>query len=308
MRDHLKQVLRKIWGEELFRERSRLFRRGSRAVRYFVDLSLGTVRGFSANAGNINQWLLYNSGKSQNPPIFIVGCGHSGTSLLLSILGVHSRIYAIPEETCLAFDYDADQPRSRTATELFLWTLDSQAIHAGKMRWVEKTPKHICAIGTLLRLRPEARIIIIIRDGRDVALSLLQRHGNLRQGIDRWVNDNRAGEAFWKHPNVYKVLYEDLIGNFEATIRKLVHFLGEDYEEQLAHYYETPKFYYSKKIEKPSDEFADNHNAYRNWQINQPLIDSRGKWKKFSEEDKQLIKDVAGDMLIEYGYATDKNW
>jgi hypothetical protein len=84
--------------------------------------------------------------------------------------------------------------------------------------------------------------------------------------------------------------------------------LGEDYEEQLAHYHETPKFYYSKTIEKPSSESAGDHTAYRNWQINQPLMDCRGRWKEFSEEDKQIVKDVAGDMLIEYGYARDKNW
>jgi hypothetical protein len=28
-------------------------------------------------------------------PVFIVGCGHSGTSLLLAVLGTHSKLYAI---------------------------------------------------------------------------------------------------------------------------------------------------------------------------------------------------------------------
>jgi hypothetical protein len=277
-------------------------------MRYSIKLFLETIWSFLTNVWNLPHWLLYNSRKSENPPIFIVGCGHSGTSLLLSILGAHSRIYAVPTETYFAVDFATDKPRLRKDTELFLWNLDAGAIRAGKMRWMEKTPKHIYTIPTLLSLRPKARIIIIIRDGRDVATSLLKRHNNLRKGIDRWVNDNRAGESFWNHPNVYKIRYEDLIENFETTMRGIVHFLGEDYEEQLAHYYETPKFYYSKKIEKPPAEGEDHHDTYRNWQINQPVFDGRGKWKKLGEEEKQLIKDIAGDMLIEYGYAEDKSW
>ena len=44
-----------------------------------------------------------------SPPTFIVGCGHSGTWLLLAILGMHSRIQAIPFETELFFKSDKAQ-------------------------------------------------------------------------------------------------------------------------------------------------------------------------------------------------------
>jgi len=277
-------------------------------MRYLVKLFLRLIWGFLTNTWNLQHWRAYNAGKSQNPPIFIVGCGHSGTSLLLSILGAHSRIYAVPNETALAFDWGTEKPRLRKTVELFLWYLDSKAIRAGKMRWVEKTPKHITAISLLLGLRPNAKIIIIIRDGRDVAISLMKRYKTLGEGIERWINDNRVAEPFWNHPNVYKMRYEDLIADFDTTMRDLLLFLGEDYEDQISRYYETPKFFYAKKIEKPASEADPDHKTYRNWQINQPLFDNRGKWKALGEDEKQLIKDVAGDMLIEYGYAEDKNW
>ncbi len=42
--------------------------------------------------------------------------------------------------------------------------------------------------------------------------------------------------------------------------------------------------------------------------MNQPLFDGRGKWQCLTETEKQLIKDKAGAMLIEYRYATDLTW
>jgi hypothetical protein len=47
---------------------------------------------------------------------------------------------------------------------------------------------------------------------------------------------------------------------------------------------------------------------YRNWQMNQPLFDGRGKWHRLTEGEKQLIKNKAGQRLIKYGYAADLNW
>ena len=43
--------------------------------------------------------------KKLKPPIFIVGCGRSGTTLLLRILGKHENIYAIEEESHLFVNY-----------------------------------------------------------------------------------------------------------------------------------------------------------------------------------------------------------
>ena len=66
--------------------------------------------------------------------------------------------------------------------------------------------------------------------------------------------------------------------------------------------------YYANTIERPPDGKGDNHDRYRNWQINQPVYDARGKWERMSDGEKSAFKQVAGEMLIRYSYAKDHNW
>lgn len=263
---------------------------------------------FVQNAFKSLQALGYRRGETTDPPIFIVGCGHSGTSLLLNILGKHSRIYAIPQETYLAYNVATHTAQLAPDAKAKLRRFDKVAISHGKKRWVEKTPSHIHAIAELIEICPACKILIIVRDGRDVACSIQDRTGDLAEGIRRWVDDNKAGQKFWKHLNVRVLKYESLIEEFESTLTSTLSFVGETFEEQMRHYHKTPQFFYSNKIEKPTDAFGENHAKYRNWQINQPLFDGRGKWKRLSAAEKNLINGIAGDMLIEYGYVEGTDW
>jgi hypothetical protein len=233
------------------------------------------------------------------PPVFIVGCGHSGTSLLHAILDSHSRIFAIPPETRVGFRKDP---------AVWFRKFDFAAVSAGKHRWVEKTPKHIHRIEYLLTLQPEARFLLLLRDGRDVACSLQDRTRDLEAGIARWVTDNREGERFWDHPRVHLVRYESLILEFETTIARILDFLREKYEDGLKEYYRKRRFFYSHEIKQPSGRSRDDHHQYRNWQINQPIFDGRGKWARMTAEEKDLFKTMAGEMLERYGYARGMDW
>ena len=265
-------------------------------------------QGALADLRNLPHALSYLARRRENPPIFIVGCGHSGTSILLAVLGAHSRIFAVPTETNLAYDRSNKRPLVNKRSRRLLRRFNKHAIRAGKMRWAEKTPSHIHSLPELMKLCPRCRILLIIRDGRDVACSIQDRTGDLPAGIDRWMKENRLGEHFWNHPQVHRLKYEDFIRNFDETMAGVMTFLGEKFEEPMRQHHEKPKLYYAKTLEKPPDAFGDNHVQYRNWQINQPIFDGRGKWKRLSEEEKALIKGRAGEMLIEYGYATDLNW
>jgi len=233
---------------------------------------------------------------------FIVGCGHSGTSLLLAILGSHSRIFAVPYESGLF-------KKSVRRIIFILKKLDNKVISLGKRHWVEKTPKHIYYIEKILKLVPNARIVLIIRDGRDVALSIKARTKKFEEGIRRWIKDNKAGQQFWDHPRLLKIKYEDIIEDFQKTISLILNFIGENYESDVEQFHKKPKRFYSEIISKPESVHGKNHDQYRNWQINQKLFDGRGKWKhEMSEEEKIIFKSKAGPMLNEYDYTKDNEW
>ena len=188
-----------------------------------------------------------------------------------------------------------------------LKNFDRMAVSAGKRRWIEKTPKHIYRIGDILRLQPEAKIILIIRDGRDVACSFKYRTGSVEIGIKRWHEDNLAAKEYWSHPNVYAIRYEQLVDDFENSIADVLSFLNETYEKGMKDYYKTKTRWYSTKITKPPSAFGEHHNQYRNWQINQPLFDGRGRWKELSVDELSYIEEVAGSMLVEFGYTKMNN-
>ena len=228
-------------------------------------------------------------------PIFICGCGHSGTSLVLRILGEHSAIYAVP--------YESRCGESLAPATVFR-KFDTLAWAHKRRRWLEKTPGNVRHLEKLITHFPNGKFLIIIRDGRDVAASLKKRGYTLADAIDRWVADNREGEKFWNHPQVMKFTYEELVTQTQPTLEKILGFVGEPLEDGLIHYHEKPRALCATDAKKNNaQESGTQHREHRNWQINQPIFDGRGKWKKeLSADDAAFIEQRAGAMLREYGY------
>jgi hypothetical protein len=147
-----------------------------------------------------------------DPPIFIVGCGRSGTTLLRLTLDRHPDL-AIPGEShfipyvwrerrtyTARGDVDARRLAERIvrSPHVRLWGIPHEALRRriaelhdpdlgsviaavfqayadaqGKPRWGDKTPRYVRHLDLLDRLFPNARFLHVIRDGRDVALSYL---------------------------------------------------------------------------------------------------------------------------------------
>lgn len=238
--------------------------------------------------------------RASKSPVFIIGCGHSGTTMLRHLLSLHHNLYA-PSYESRMFLHSGFKIRFAAAVWSFV------AISKGKSRWVEKTPSHIHCIERIFKYYPDARIILLIRDGRDVAMSLYKRWGDLDRSIRRWMDDNRAAESYWSHPQVLKLNYELLIADYENQMRKICNFIDEPFDEALLSF--SRKKSGEELSMKISDDKGARPNALRDAQIQKGLYNGNGRWSiEMTEDQKVQFKQLAGQMLIETGHADDLNW
>jgi len=170
-------------------------------------------------------------------PILIGGCGRSGTTLLLSILSAHPAIFACPKELGLFNEIVVNPSGSIKPVRIDrLYTAFLvNPIPRTATRWCEKSPSNVLHIEQIDRyFKGKFRFIHIIRDGRDVVLSVHPTAKD-RYWVDpqRWVNDVSAGLAYESHPCVLTIFYEQLIRQYEDTIRLICDFLQLPLSEEI---------------------------------------------------------------------------
>ena len=180
------------------------------------------------------------------PGIVIGGSGRSGTTLLLSILAAHPSIFAVDHETYAFCPREfEEQPESPANFQLYrLYTpLALSKMPATVTRWAEKTPRNVHFLAAILDyFGDDVRVLHLVRDGRDVVTSRHPgRPDEFYYSPSKWVRAVRDGLQFDDHPRVKLVRYEDLVGDFENTIRDICEFLGEPCGEEILNWHErTP--------------------------------------------------------------------
>lgn len=115
--------------------------------------------------------------------------------------------------------------------------LDAAADRRDCRAWVEKTPAHLLFLDEILEVAPDARIVHVLRRGRDVVASVMDAdlrlqtagfRGSIAQWAARW---NRAVQLHLLRlgdPRHHLVCLEDLVANPEVEWRRLCDFLGLD--------------------------------------------------------------------------------
>ena len=224
-----------------------------------------------------------NSDLKDDEPIFIVGCGHSGTTLLLRILANHNDLYAVNYES------KALQGNYPKVSKILEWKKQTRAL--GKSRWVEKTPKHIQYIGRIFKIFPKAKVIVMQRDGRDVTVSIRKRFGDSQMGVGRWIDDNNASLNFKKDPRVCFIHLEDLTEKPESIIKTICQHVGLSYYPELLDYNNSTFKFDNQEPTKTSKRDGKDHIKNRVWQVNQPIFKNTSKWKtEANEEELNIFK------------------
>jgi hypothetical protein len=189
---------------------------------------------------------------SKRPPIFVVGCPRSGTTLLRQILDSHSSISCGPE-TRFLWGMRGIEERNWQTLAGFGMSLEEwhaqvralfEALHLryaqtqGKTRWAEKSPDYALMLDYVDALYPESQIVHIVRDPRDVIDSWMHFYGtrSVHQAARNWVRYVRAAHDFARSQLEHRAIeirYEDLARDPEQTLRKLFAWLGEPWEEEV---------------------------------------------------------------------------
>ena len=141
-------------------------------------------------------------GRHEERLVFVVGCPRSGTTFTGAALGSLPGFVDLDEVTPLkaALPRLAALPEGEAAGELraILERVRLLGLARG-LRGVEQTPETSFVLPAALRAYPEAVAVHVLRDGRDVVCSLLERG---------WFNGERsgaddAGHAYGSHPRFW---------------------------------------------------------------------------------------------------------
>jgi len=125
----------------------------------------------------------------------------------------------------------------------------------------------------------------------------MTRVGDLQTGARRWIEDNRIVAAEMGSPDVFVLRYEDLIGETEQQLRRCCDFAGIPFDPAMLDYHAEPHLWWGEtSVRQGTGRDGAEHHALRNWQVNQPLFDGRGKWRK-QLSDEQVAALPKAEML-----------
>jgi Sulfotransferase domain len=194
------------------------------------------------------------------------------------------------------------------------------------------------------RIYPEAKVIHIIRDGRDQAVSMLHHVWNrstdqggvqmlkpgeferreiyrkdpqklLQTGEGIFTEERLRGAArAWNSrvgktaqdgpallgPNYTEVRYEDLLERPHEEVGRLAGFLGADTREKAVRQAVGAASF--EKLSKGRERGQEDTSSFYRKGV-------AGDWKHyFTERDKEIYKEEAGELLIRLGYERDLDW
>jgi len=297
---------------------------------------------------------------------FILGHARSGTTLLMRLARLHPEVHCnyqahfFTRKPLLKSLVDTAEieewltrksnrwNHGRDLSSLVLrasadFIMERDAAREGKAIVGDKSPSSVIhgqVVRDMFSVYPDAKIVNIVRDGRDVLIS--ERFRNfveesrfltsedkriiadlqtdpapfsdgrrsiftetfIRNIASRWVKDLSESDAQAQRlygENYHSLRYEDLLETPFDEMTKLWKFLGVKKISKT-----LEKVIKAEMSSNPDEEWQ----AKRNEGIASFLPKGQaGNWQKlFTEKDKSVFKDVAGEILVKWGYEKDLNW
>ncbi len=250
-------------------------------------------------------------------PVFFVGFPRSGTTLVERALAAHPDIVTTEERspltpairhligrggTAAALDGLAETQLSE-ARALFWQQAETVAGPLGGRLLVDKLPLNLVDLGYANLLFPEARVLVALRDPRDVCLSCFMQRFRLDDSMINFCSLEQTAETYTAVMDLWlahrdsltlawsEFRYEDLVEDFETVVRGLLTFVGLDWHEAVAGYREQAE---RRSVATPS---------YR--QVTREIYrESIGRWRAYNDALAPL-QPVLAPFVDAFAYRQD---
>ncbi len=266
-------------------------------------------------------WRAEIHGNQSHPPlVFLLGYPRSGTTLLEQVVESHSGIHSYEETGAFnqamqkAFGgpllpgekpwdrFNTTDPAARClAREWYFEHLKRLgAPSEGSILIMDKNPGLTGHVHMISRLFPDAKFLFMVRDPRDICLSAYQTMVTITPFSVNWLDWDATVRhcvemlAHWtalrdRLPNPYlEVRYEDLITDLPQTGRRVMEFLGLEWESRQEDFARHAR---SKQVYSPTL-----------YDVRQGLSQqARGKWRRFGM-DYGAGEPGLTALLESYGY------
>lgn len=255
-------------------------------------------------------------GSQSDVPVFILGMPRSGTSLMEQILSAHPDIFGAGELKILTgvleniglgenkglrlrmgekdpvFDYDANVSWAERGDK-YVERLKKLADGDYK-RIVDKMPGNCNFVGLIHAILPNAKIIHSRRHPVETCLSCYRIHFaeghfwtyNLRE-LGRHYRRYWDLMKYWREafPGVmYEAIYEENVADTEGSARKLIDYLGLDWNERCLEFY---------NVDRPVKTASVT-------QVRKPIYKtSTNRWRKYEKHLGPLLDEI-GDIVEAY--------
>jgi hypothetical protein len=264
----------------------------------------------------------------RQPPIFVIGAARSGTTWVYDILTAHPEVAGAYESWLFtpanglgSLFTEAHWPKKPSGLGQLLEREDlityarqmavnilGHAIYPEHHYLVEKSPSHIFNIALIRELFPDARFIHVIRDGRDVSVSVRAARNawmrtwratfgrSVRTSAQSWKNAVEAGQkqALTLGDHYLEVRYEALRRDPFAEYRRMFDFCGIPHDDDVLNLVHAKTDF--------EQNFRPNEDAFRRGA-------RIGDWQgQFSLLNALNFNAAAGKLLVELGYEQSRCW
>jgi tetratricopeptide (TPR) repeat protein len=257
-------------------------------------------------------------GVDSTTPVYVLGMPRSGTTLVEQILSGHSDIFGagelgiIPQVIQGMNRWERHTGSGRKypdcIDDLNAYTTEGIANNALKELQelatdakpdahyvVDKLPHNFENIGLIKFLFPNAKIISVRRDPRDIAVSnyftdYQAKHGGMGfaydlQSIGEQLADHNLLMHHWQQTfpgEILELNYEDVVDDLEGSARKMLDYIGVAWQPEVLKFNELERTVKTASV----------------WQVRQPIYKtSKAKWKRYETNIAPLIKGTNTKIL-----------